>query len=551
MARAGTGSNLELSYVKEVIPGTTPASGPMKEIRKKDGESMVGDAETIVSNEVRSDRQMVSSIRGINKVGGSIPVEFSYATYDDFLLGVMGAPELETRSITSTNITANDANPDTFTIVTDSFATPGFESGDWVKVSGFTESANNGHFRIATATASTLTLESTSALTAEASGDSVTIETQVMKLGKQDHSFTIQKAFTDKMLFLYWAGCRVGEMSLSTSPGAQTEGSFTIVGGGTEQVPTSGLFAPAGYLVDTPSPKIGHQGFSYDTGSTAFAVDDELTISGDSSETIYKVTAVNSAVGSYGDTDLTMTTSATTGGNATLTNTVDNDLLTKGFKSGMKITIAGADTVGNDGDYTIKTVTADTITLADGEDFTADEAFGGGTTIVGAQHLSISPAIVEDCADNDTILSHRPATAVSSNQVFDSFSGVVRENNVSVSIVTKLDISVSGNLEPAEVVGSQDPVNVDQGELNIKVNLSTRFENLSLYNKGRNATATSIEQEFRDVDGNSYYFVFPNVRLNKKTPTGSNRKAIIQEFEATCLHETARNTSMLVYKVPA
>jgi hypothetical protein len=551
MARAATGSNLEIAFIKEITPGTTPGSGTLSEIRKKDGESLAGDADTIVSGEVRSDRQQVSSIRDINSVGGAIPVEFSYATYDDFLLAVMGAPEWESRTMTEITIAAADSDPDTFTDSASGFVTAGFEAGDWVKVSGFTESANNGHFRIATVAAGTLTLESTDTLTAEVAGDSVTIATEVLKLGSQDHSFTVQKAFTDKMLFLYWAGVRVSELGVEIVPGSQVEGSFTLIGGGDETVPGSGLFGPSDYLIDTPTPNAGHSGFSYDTGSTAFAVDDKLIIAGDTSESVYTVKAVNAAATQVtGDTDPTLVLAAGLA-NAYIEDLTDSDFVTNGYKVGQKITLATCTTGANDGTYTIKTVTETRITLADTEDFDTAEAFAAGTTLDGAQHLKISPPIGEAVADNAAISTYRPATAVSTNQVFDSFSGVIRENNVAVSVVTKLSISVNGNQEAANVVGSQDPVNVDQGEFAVSVSLSTRFESLSLYNKGRNSTATSIEQELKDVDGNSLYFVFPNVRLNKKTPTGANRKAIIQDFTATCLRETTRGTSMLVYRVPA
>jgi hypothetical protein len=76
-----------------------------------------------------------------------------------------------TVTYTAATIAFNDADPDT---ITDSAAGMGsFSSASWIRVSGST--SNDGNYRVDTAVAGTLTLQSADELTAEALGESVTL----------------------------------------------------------------------------------------------------------------------------------------------------------------------------------------------------------------------------------------------------------------------------------------------------------------------------------------------------------------------------------------
>ena len=80
-------------------------------------------------------------------------------------------------SVTGNTYAAVDSNPDTITDSGNGFVSAGFLAGMVILVSGSSATANNTSHTIATVSAGTLTLTSTSALTADAAGDSWTIKT--------------------------------------------------------------------------------------------------------------------------------------------------------------------------------------------------------------------------------------------------------------------------------------------------------------------------------------------------------------------------------------
>lgn len=78
------GSRYEISYVKEVVHGTTPVSPAMKRLRSTGG-GMNMAKESFQSAELRSDRQLVSLRHTTRSIAGAVPFELSYTSFDDIL----------------------------------------------------------------------------------------------------------------------------------------------------------------------------------------------------------------------------------------------------------------------------------------------------------------------------------------------------------------------------------------------------------------------------------------------------------------------------------
>jgi hypothetical protein len=78
-----------LYAVAEVTYGTTPATPALKAIRHV-GCSLAIAKGSMVSEELRSDRQIVDFRHGTRQVGGEISGELSHNAYDDFLQAVLG-----------------------------------------------------------------------------------------------------------------------------------------------------------------------------------------------------------------------------------------------------------------------------------------------------------------------------------------------------------------------------------------------------------------------------------------------------------------------------
>lgn len=90
MGTTATGSRHSLAYIAEVTYGTTPATPAFSDIRHL-GTTLALSKNTFESEELRGDRQIAHFRHGARSVGGDIPFELSYGTFDDFLEAVAGA----------------------------------------------------------------------------------------------------------------------------------------------------------------------------------------------------------------------------------------------------------------------------------------------------------------------------------------------------------------------------------------------------------------------------------------------------------------------------
>lgn len=83
------GSKLLFGYAAEATPGVAP-TGTYKTLRSLIGTKFDLNRSTFTSKERRSDRQESSMSYGNKSGSASIPIEWSYGSYDDFLEAVLG-----------------------------------------------------------------------------------------------------------------------------------------------------------------------------------------------------------------------------------------------------------------------------------------------------------------------------------------------------------------------------------------------------------------------------------------------------------------------------
>jgi hypothetical protein len=147
LQNAAESNRASVRAIKEVVWGTTPASGVSRELRITES-GLVPSKETKVSEEIRADRMVPSVIEVGAASGGSIAGEFSAGTFDDFmeafLLGAwtkaMNFLVVKGRSV---SITANNTVRLSGTDYTGQIA-----NGQWFKLEGFVNPANNGYFQV-------------------------------------------------------------------------------------------------------------------------------------------------------------------------------------------------------------------------------------------------------------------------------------------------------------------------------------------------------------------------------------------------------------------
>lgn len=272
MATLASSNRVALRQAIESIFGTTPSTPTLKGVRMT-GESLNFNIQNITSDELRADRQTTDLVQVSADASGDINFEMSYDAYDEFLSAVMASDWSTAISISATDISAANADSSFNSTVTD-FTTENVNVGQWIKVSGFTETANNGYFRVTSVAANKLVVAG-GTLADEAAGDTIAVAGSRVINGTTLKSFTIQKHFQDldTPVFVNFTGMRIGSMSLNFQVGQILGGSFSLMGlsSSTDTSQIAGATtpdAPTNEVMNAVSGLVGIQ--IDDTASTAY-----------------------------------------------------------------------------------------------------------------------------------------------------------------------------------------------------------------------------------------------------------------------------------------
>jgi hypothetical protein len=228
MTQADT-SRLQLSYIAESTFGELKTGANLQIIRFT-SESLKKVTQTTVSNEIRSDRQRAGVTRNRITAAGGINTELSYGAHDDLMKSALMSAVWSTPVTIGPITTISAASADnSFNDSGSGFAT--LAANQWIKVSGFTEAANNGYFKIVSKTTAKIVV-SGGTLVAEVAGDSVTIVMGAyLANGTTFVSYNIEKYFTDlTTTFHKYTGMCIDQMSLDIAADAIMTGGFEFLG---------------------------------------------------------------------------------------------------------------------------------------------------------------------------------------------------------------------------------------------------------------------------------------------------------------------------------
>jgi len=233
-------SRVQLAYVAESEYGVQE-TGSNLQILRHTGETLKQDTGIQQSAEIRSDRQVADIARTGIGVSGQVNAEMTYGTYDDLLAAALmsagWSSEVEETEITYSMSDVDNSINDSAS----GFVTAGYQASQWVKISGFTESANNGYFKIVSVAAGKMVLSGGTVVT-EAAGDSVTVTMgpQIVN-GTTKTSFNIEREYQDLSnelsLFL---GCMINELGLNVALDSMITGNFGIIGKKEQSLTASG-----------------------------------------------------------------------------------------------------------------------------------------------------------------------------------------------------------------------------------------------------------------------------------------------------------------------
>lgn len=219
----------DFSYIAEVTPGITPATPdfqrlPITSVGLSDSLS------TTISEVIRSDRQIDDLVITDAEVSGDSAYELSYAPYKPLMVSLLQGGALTIVSEAAADVTVATASSTYTSAATADFSAllPGMK----VRVAGFTDPANNGIMTVVTATTLVLTVAET--LADEASGDSVTFDTECVRNGAEAmDTYTFRKQINapgGTAAIFYYRGCAINMMSFDFATGSLLAGSMGLVG---------------------------------------------------------------------------------------------------------------------------------------------------------------------------------------------------------------------------------------------------------------------------------------------------------------------------------
>ena len=228
----GDTNRTSLKYIKETTWGTTPATH-MNDLRMT-GESLSFNISNIVSNELRSDRQTTDLVQVSAEASGGFDGELSYAAYDEFFQGALWAtPANGWQGSISGATSSTIAFENSGSRIVDSSGTPfsSLMTGQWVRLSGATESANNGYFFITSVTSSSAIVVSQT-LTDEVEGDTITIDAGCLRNSTKERSYSIQRAHEDMnpTVYFHFKGMVVNSVTFNVEVEQITTISFDFIG---------------------------------------------------------------------------------------------------------------------------------------------------------------------------------------------------------------------------------------------------------------------------------------------------------------------------------
>jgi len=204
------------------------------QIMRHTGESLKQDTTVITSEEIRSDRQIADIIRTGVGASGGVDFELSYGTFDDFLQAVLfsagWSTEKKIEGITTISALASD---NSINDSAEGFVTAGFVVNQWIRISGFTKTANNGWFKIVSVTIGKIVLSHGILIDEDPvaeTGVSVQMGAQIVN-GVTLASWNLEREYKDLTnIFSLFTGMCISEMGLAVPADGRITGSFTFLG---------------------------------------------------------------------------------------------------------------------------------------------------------------------------------------------------------------------------------------------------------------------------------------------------------------------------------
>ncbi len=223
MAIATTSSTRVLT-VSESQWGVTPGTPTMNVVRVT-GESLAYNKQTEVSSAITNDRSRLDIYESAVTASGDLQFELAHTDYDTFVASALQNSIVE-ETISSVSLTFASGGNTITGPANDTF--DNLVVGQWIRISGATETENNGVFQVSSIVDDTLTLAGATFTSETTSGATISGKTVVN--GKTQGSFSIEKQFEDISQYLLFSGMVINGLSLNVNAGQIVAGSISFNG---------------------------------------------------------------------------------------------------------------------------------------------------------------------------------------------------------------------------------------------------------------------------------------------------------------------------------
>jgi hypothetical protein len=217
-------NRVQVRYAQESTWGETPSTPATTEVRIT-SESLTHNKETIVSEEIRSDRQRIALLEVSVSAEGDFGYELAYSAFETFFAnGLRNSISSATVSLASCTVGASSITGPTGTDFVANFA-----AGQFVILKSSGNSSHNGVVaQIDSLTSTVLTTVGTTLTASVLTSAAVTGRT--LTNGTTKNSYFVEVDFDDITAVKYFTGMRIGSFSLSAAAQQIVTGVFSWMG---------------------------------------------------------------------------------------------------------------------------------------------------------------------------------------------------------------------------------------------------------------------------------------------------------------------------------
>ena len=587
-----------LRFVEESTTnwGVTPTSGTSKEMRITSS-SLAAAKETVISDELRSDRMVGSVAETGASTAGDINFEFSAGAQDDFIEQFLQGNytrDLSFQKFEGSSVAITGAT--TITIAggnfVDYFSTPAI-----IRLSGFLGSANNDYATvIGTAFASGVTT-----LT-------ITGPTLVAEVGNSKGKVQLATDVVDYRDTTISSSNAGSSFDSSGTPWTGLEAAGTLVIG--QKINVTGLGHGTGTYTVTTTPLEGDRitltdgagnavVFEFDVSANGVATGNVAILADDTPSVTVLAARIASAINAQANAGSFKLSAASAIGVVTVKNLADggSEVLTDNTTGIAVVDFSGQDDTAH-GVFTIVSISTNKLvvspapgTVSAGTAVTLQASMlrnpngaSGGTlahellvaqssTIetsfldvgqyfthdgmrVGSYSLSVATGAivtgtlgfqgretVRSITEKLTNSGNYTVLAAPTNQVMNATTNVgsLELNGAALATaIQSIELSGEASLRNQNGVGSKFPSGIGTGRFNLTGSVVAYFATAALYNAFINHDTVSLSFSFTDLDDNAYYYTLPALKFTADpiSPTGIDTD-VMENLEFVAFRDAA------------